>query len=191
MTTVKRASCHRLAFPLPAPRSRSPCRTRRRRVRTPEFAAPNLRARNNRVTVEADVGPTASGVLYALGGIAGGITLYLEGGVLSYEYNTFQLWRSKLRSSGTSLAPGSAVRIVVETTMSSADRAAPAEVVLRVDGEEVARGTVEVTAPLGFTATETLDIGTDLGSPVSLDYVDRAPFAFDGTVHSVHVEYVD
>ena len=44
-----------------------------------------------------------------------------------------------------------------------------------------------VTVPLLFTATETFDIGTDLGSPVSLDYAERAPFAFDGTIHQVHI----
>jgi len=27
----------------------------------------------------------------------------------------------------------------------------------------------------------------DLGSPVSLDYVDRAPFAFDGTIENIHI----
>jgi hypothetical protein len=40
-----------------------------------------------------------------------------------------------------------------------------------------------------FTATETFDVGTDLGSPVSLDYASKAPFAFDGTIHQVHVKY--
>jgi len=53
----------------------------------------------------------------------------------------------------------------------------------------VAQGRVPVTAPLLFTANDCLDIGTDLGSPVSLDYFDDAPFAFNGQVDQVHVEY--
>jgi arylsulfatase len=48
----------------------------------------------------------------------------------------------------------------------------------------------DLTAPLLFTANDCLDIGTDLGSPVSLDYFDKAPFAFDGQIDQVHVRYL-
>jgi hypothetical protein len=34
-----------------------------------------------------------------------------------------------------------------------------------------------------------LDIGTDLGSPVSVDYYDQAPFKFNGKIDKVHVKY--
>ena len=51
------------------------------------------------------------------------------------------------------------------------------------------RGTVKTTVPMPFTATETFDVGIDLGSPVSLDYADKAPFAFDGTIGEIHVRY--
>ncbi len=34
--------------------------------------------------------------------------------------------------------------------------------------------------PAAFTASETFDVGTDLGSPVSLDYYARRPFEFNG-----------
>lgn len=37
---------------------------------------------------------------------------------------------------------------------------------------------------------ECLDIGVALGSPVSLDYYDKAPFRFNGTIDRVHVVYV-
>jgi len=53
---------------------------------------------------------------------------------------------------------------------------------------EVARADVKRTVPAAFTASETFDVGTDLGSPVSLDYFDRRPFAFDGTIDAVGVE---
>jgi hypothetical protein len=33
-------------------------------------------------------------------------------------------------------------------------------------------------------------IGIAHGSPVSLDYYDKAPFKFNGTIEQVHVEYV-
>jgi len=42
--------------------------------------------------------------------------------------------------------------------------------------------------PGAFTASETLDVGVDLGSPVSLDYFDRAPFKFDGIINQMLIE---
>jgi arylsulfatase A-like enzyme len=38
------------------------------------------------------------------------------------------------------------------------------------------------------TASETFDVGVDLGSPVSLEYFDRRPFAFNGKIRVVNVE---
>ena len=82
------------------------------------------------------------------------------------------------------LGPGKH-RIEVDTTI--ARPGAPAEVRLTVDGEEVARTTVTRTVPAAFTASETFDVGVDLGSPVSLDYFDRRPFRFDGAIATVDV----
>ena len=59
--------------------------------------------------------------------------------------------------------------------------------VLKVDGQEVARTTVARTVPAAFSPSETFDVGVDLGSTVSLDYFDRRPFRFDGKVASVKV----
>jgi hypothetical protein len=42
-----------------------------------------------------------------------------------------------------------------------------ADIRLKVNGKEVAKGTVPVSAPLAFTANDYLDIG--IGSPVSPD----------------------
>ena len=49
-------------------------------TRLPEFAAPGVGRESNRVVVDADFGEEASGVLYALGGIGGGLTLYMDKG---------------------------------------------------------------------------------------------------------------
>jgi len=47
---------------------------------------------------------------------------------------------------------------------------------------------VPVSAP-AFFGTDCFDIGTDLGSPVTLDYFEKAPFKFNGKIANVHVEY--
>lgn len=156
-------------------------------TRMPEFAAPNLRSRNSLVTVDAMLPADAQGVLYAMGGVSGGVTLYVDQGQLVYEYNALALKRTKVRSV-TALPTGRA-RIEVEMSLASAKPAAPALVVLRVNGTEVGRAEVPYTLPLAFTATETLDVGMDLGSPVALEYFNKAPFRFNGSINDVHVAY--
>jgi arylsulfatase len=78
----------------------------------------------------------------------------------------------------------------VTTTLASAMPLSPADVVLKVDGQEVARTTVQRTVPGAFSASETLDVGVDLGSTVSLAYFDRRPFRFDGRIENVKVDLV-
>jgi arylsulfatase A-like enzyme len=153
-------------------------------TRMPEFSAPGLGKKSNRVTVDVAVGPEASGVLYALGGASGGLTLYMDKGQLVYEYNMLIIERTSVRSEGQ-IALG---RHTVEIDTTIAKPGAAADVVLMVDGKAVAHTTVKRTVPAAFTASETLDVGVDLGSPVSLDYFDRAPFKFDGTIEKVTVE---
>ena len=67
-------------------------------TRMPEFCAPALGNRENRVTITADLPESANGVLYALGGTGGGLTAYFDDGFLCYEYNLFILQRTKIRS---------------------------------------------------------------------------------------------
>jgi arylsulfatase len=152
-------------------------------TRMPEFTAQGLGRESNRVTIDAELGDNDSGILYAQGGASGGLTLYMDKGDLVYEYNMMIIERTIARSKGK-LAAGKH-RIEVDTTI--AKPGAPAEVVLTVDGQEVARTNVKRTVPAAFTASESFDVGTDLGSPVSLDYFDRRPFAFDGKIEKVFV----
>jgi arylsulfatase A-like enzyme len=156
-------------------------------TRMPEFSAPALGNRANVVTIEADLPENASGVLYALGSSSGGLTAYLDDGHLCYEYNLFIIQRTKVRSEGR-LAPGPA-RIEISTEYVEPKPGGPLQITMSVDGTEIASGVVPVSAPLLFTANDCLDIGTCLGGPVSLDYYDRAPFPFEGTIDTVKVLY--
>jgi arylsulfatase len=153
-------------------------------VRMPEFTAPAVGIESNKVTIDAEMGAGASGVLYALGGAGAGVTLYMDKGQLVYEYNMMIIERTIARSTGK-LGAGKH-RIVVDTAI--AKPGAPAEVVLSVDGKEAARATVKRAVPAAFSASETFDVGVDLGSSVSRDYFDRRPFAFDGKIQEVRVE---
>jgi arylsulfatase len=61
------------------------------------------------------------------------------------------------------------------------------DVSLVVDGEKVAEGRVEKTIPYYFSFDETLDVGVDLGTPVTDDYpeIDNE---FGGVVHTVRID---
>jgi arylsulfatase A-like enzyme len=157
-------------------------------VRVPEFCAPALGNKPNVVTIDATIPADANGVLYKLGSNAGGLTLYVEDGVLCYEYNLFIIQRTKVRS--TKKLPSGKVKIEIETVYAEPRPAGPLDVTLKVNGAIFAQCRVPISAPLLFTANDCLDIGIALGSPVSLDYRKEAPFKFNGTIESVHVRYV-
>ena len=102
----------------------------------------------------------------------------MDKGYLIFEYNLMIIDRS-IAKSAEKIAPGKHT-IVVDTMLKAPKPGAPADIVLSVDGKEVARTTAKMTVPAAFTASETFDVGTDLGSPVSRDYFERRPFKFVG-----------
>ena len=155
-------------------------------TRMPEFTAPALGNSSNTVTIEMTCGADASGVLYALGGSGGGLTCYMEAGRLVFEYNLMIIDRS-IAKSVEKVAPGRHT-IVVTTTLNAPKPGSPADIVLSLDGREVARTPVKMTVPAAFTASESFDVGVDLGSVVSRDYAGRRPFKFDGKIESVRAQ---
>lgn len=156
--------------------------------RMPEFIAPSLGNRANRVTIDLVAPENARGVLYALGGSGGGLTCYLDDGYLCYEYNLFIIQRTKIRSEQR-VAAG-VRQIVIDTDFVEARLGGPLSIVMSVDGVEFASGTVPVSVPILFTGNECLDVGICLGAPVSLDYYDRAPFPFTGQISAMNVRYI-
>ena len=157
-------------------------------TRMPEFTAPALGNKPNLVTIEADIPANANGVLYKLGGNSGGLTLFVEDGILCYEYNLFIIMRTKIRAKEK--LPVGKVKIEVQTVYAELKPAGPLKVALKVNGKQFASGVIPVSAPLLFTANDCLDIGIALGSPVSLDYREKAPFAFNGAIDKVNVKYI-
>lgn len=155
--------------------------------RVPEFCAPALGNKPNVVTIEAKAGDKANGVLYKLGGAGGGLTAFVVDGILTYEYNLFVVQRTTI-AAPEPLAAGDHT-IEIETSYLEPRPGGPLHVALRVDGAEVASGTVPVSAPLLFSANDCLDIGRAYGGAVSRAYTDRMPFAFDGEIGRVHVAY--
>jgi arylsulfatase len=154
-------------------------------TRIPESQAPIVRNGNLRVDIDAQIPRNANGVLFAMGGYAGGVSLYAYDGELRYEYSALLLRRTKIV---VGRLPVGDVQIAMEMR-TPPQRAAPAELTFWINGTEAASGTVERTIPAAFTASETFDVGMDTNSPVADAYFDRAPFAFNGTLRRLHFEY--
>lgn len=158
--------------------------------RIPEAMAPKfLSGRSSLAVIDAEIEAKSEGVLFALGGTSSGFTVYMDNGYLKAEYNAMTLNRYKVASKMA--IPTGKVNIEVETNYDSAERMAPATLTLRVNGKQVAQGRIERSVPAVHTASETFDVGVDLGSPVAMDYLDRAPFEFSGKIEKIHISYID
>ena len=145
--------------------------------------------RSTLAVIDAEIGKDAEGVLFAIGGISSGFTVYMDKGLLKAEYNAMTLDRFKIASK--SAIPTGKVKIEVETRYDTPERMAPATVTLTVNGKQVGQGRIERSVPAAHTASETFDVGKDLGSPVALDYFDRAPFAFNGKIEKINISYIE
>ena len=159
-------------------------------TRIPEGLAPKFASGRSTVAlIDADIPKDAEGVLFAMGGISAGFTVYVDEGLLIVEYNAMTLNRYKIASK--SPIPTGKVKIEVTTKYDAQERMAPATITLKVNGKQVGQGRVERSVPAIFTASETFDIGMDLNAPVSLDYYDRAPFKFNGKIEKINIKYID
>ena len=89
----------------PSPAIRSACRS---------SARPALGNKPNVVTIDAVIPANANGVLYKLGANSGGLTCFVEDGILCYEYNLFIIQRTKIRAKEK--LPTGKVKIEIETS---------------------------------------------------------------------------
>jgi arylsulfatase A-like enzyme len=155
-------------------------------TRMSEAAAPKLGKFDSTISMELDVPAEANGVLYALAGFAGGLTCYVKDGFLFYEYNIFEIDRIKIRS--REKLPLGKVQLEVISKLAG-KMGGPMDITLKANGKIMAEGQVPVTAATHFATNDCLDLGSDLGSPVSLDYFDLAPFKFNGTIGTTKISY--
>jgi arylsulfatase len=151
-----------------------------------EETTPNIKNRSHTITADVETSePDTDGVIIAQGGRFGGWSLYCVSGRPCYVYNHFAMDLYTVRS-GVPLAPGRH-EIRVEFAYDGGGMGKGGTVVLTVDGEKQAEGRVEQTIPYYFSFDETLDVGVDLGTPVTDDYpeIDNE---FGGVVHTVRID---
>jgi arylsulfatase len=158
-------------------------------VRIAESLAPKFTSGfSTLATIDLDVPEQAAGVLYCVGGISAGFTVFMDDGYLHAEYNMLTINRYKCRSEAP--VPAGKRTIEVELKYDEKKPQGPATLTLKVDGDVVGQARVERSVQFIFTASETFDVGMDLGSPVALDYYDRAPFKFNGTIEKINIKYI-
>ncbi|MBY0443170.1 MAG: arylsulfatase [Mycobacteriaceae bacterium] len=108
----------------------------------------------------------AQGVVICIGGAMGGWTLYLDGGVPCFAYN--YLGHELTTVAAAKPLSAGPVALVLSFDYDGGGLGKGALVALRADGIKVASGRLERTVPFRFSMSgETLDVGTDTGSPVA------------------------
>ncbi len=113
----------------------------------PESAAPKLGKVSSNVTIDIEVPENANGVLYALAGFSGGVTCYVKDGYLNYEFNLFEIQRTKIKSKEK--LPKGKIKIEVESKL--VDKIGGSmNVTLKVNGATVGQGTVPTAMSSSF-----------------------------------------
>ncbi|WP_013630157.1 arylsulfatase [Rubinisphaera brasiliensis] len=153
-------------------------------IRIPEAAAPPVKNRSWTMTSKVKTtGEKAEGVIVGFGGVASGITLYLENGVPVFDYNYFDE-HTVLR--GDSVLPADEATIVVDFAYEGGEKpGGPATITLTVNDKQVAQKKMDATVP-GRFGIDTFGIGEDTGQPVTPNY--QPPFEFTGEIESVQFQ---
>ena len=159
-----------------------------RRRRHPGSVGPKLGLRSSLVTINAELKDDSQGVLYALGGYSGGLAAWIDNGRFSFEYNLYEIERTRIETTGA--LPRGRVKIEIESRAQPSVRNGPMDVTIRVNGTEMARGRVPRTTGYALSGNDSFDVGRDSYSPVSPAYYDRAPFKFTGKIEKLDVKYL-
>jgi hypothetical protein len=108
------------------------------------------------------------GVIVAQGGNMGGWSLYVHEGRLNYHYNFLGMLHFGVTA--TSPLPSGINQVRVEFAYDGGGLGKGAAITLYVDGKKVGEGQVGRTHALLFSMDETMEVGCDVGAPVSPDY---------------------
>jgi arylsulfatase A-like enzyme len=138
-------------------------------MRVSENCILNMKNKSHSVTADIVVPDgDASGVIVTQGGQVGGWSLYAHDGRLKYCYNFFGIQYFIVAADEP--LPTGKHQVRMEFAYDGGGLAKGGTVTLYHDGKPVGEGRVEITIPMGFSADEACDVGSDTGSPASPDY---------------------
>ena len=158
--------------------------------RMSEEAAPNVKNRSHRITVDVDIPAdhppqSTGGVLVAQGGRFGGWSLYVVAGRPHYAYNRYGKDLTVVRADSV-LWPGKH-EVVMDFRYDGGPPGSGGEATIMIDGARVGRGRIEATTSYYFAFDESFNVGIDRGSPVVDDYRPLRN-AFTGEIRRVVVD---
>ena len=126
----------------------------------------------------------AEGVIVALADFIGGFGLWVDsGGILHHTYS--MLGVETYKQSASKPLPAGDVKVKMLFESEKQVPGSGGHVTLFVNDEVVGEGDMPQTVRSFFTTYAAMDIGRDNGLVVDLDYEDKAPYAFTGTVKDV------
>ncbi|HSB39520.1 MAG TPA: arylsulfatase [Gaiellaceae bacterium] len=146
---------------------------------------PRVYGRSYAIEAELEVPEEgAEGVIVANADFIGGFALWVdEQRLLHHTYSLLGVEMYKQVSTEPLPAGEVSVKMLFE-----ADEAKPGtggNVSLWANGDRIGEGRIDQTVPIAFSTYAGMDVGRDNGLVVDLDYEDRAPYAFTGTVKHV------
>jgi arylsulfatase len=181
------------SLPEPAKQGKTTFTYREGVDRLTSHVAPVLAGKSYTITADIDV-PSggASGVIVAQGSRYGGTTLFVKDNRVIFEINAFGNRSGQIAASDR-LTRGKA-HIVVEVTPDEGRdgtnspsfairHARPGSGTLQINGSSEGSGHFE---NVNANASETLDVGSDLGSAVSTEY--QSPNRFTGKIEEVTIQ---
>lgn len=152
----------------------------------PEMQGPPVMMRSHTLTASIDLPRDSDGgVIVAYGGVAGGWALHVDAQrrpVYSYNFADAETFRVV----GNRPLPVGASTIELLLDYDKPMSGGPATAVLKVDGREDGRVLIRRTVPFLFSIHETLDVGIDLGGPVTAGY--KPETEFNGTIREVVID---
>jgi hypothetical protein len=146
----------------------------------------NVKNKSHAVTAEITVSDNkATGAIVAQGGRFGGWCLYLKGGVPAYCYNLFGFSHTYARATQP-LAPGKHM-LRYEFAYDGGGVGKGGTGTLFIDGQRAGQTRIERTVPFIFSGDDLMDIGKDIGAPVTEDY--ETPYGrFTGNIAWVRID---
>jgi len=125
----------------------------------------DVKNKSKTITAELEVPEGGgNGTLIAQGGRFGGWSLYVQDGVLGYDYNVLGLRRFSVMADKP-LSAGK-VNVRFDFAYDGGGVGKGGLGTLYVNDEKVGEGRIEMTQPMIFSADETADVGVDLGTAV-------------------------
>jgi arylsulfatase len=141
---------------------------------------------NRSYTITADVripDGGAEGVILAAFDHLGGFALFVDDGKLKHTYSYMGV--EMYHHVADSPLPTGDVQLQLDFEAEAPVMAPGGAVTLRANGDVIGTGTMNHTVPINFNLYAGMDVGRDNGEVVDVSYLDRAPFAFTGSIDKV------